>query len=541
MREDSSPPVGHLMAMGASLGLLYGLFEGAESFFLSLYPQGRSWQTGNSVEAVLFMPAFYVVAFSVITLGIVALSRVIKRAWWDFVLVALLGVLSGYFAFRNQGHLFSETSCILLGLGVGSVAYRAYRKHHAVWSKALLRGLPVIGGIAALIGGGAYFIPRLIEARQLSALPTPTGNPPNVLLLVIDTQRADPLSSYGYRRRTTPHIDSLAAQGTLFEEVFAPSSWTLPSHASMFTGRLVHEHGAGDLNKRRLGPEYQTLAEALGARGFATAGFVGNVFWTGRHTGLARGFQHFEDYYGTLGDAVARTTLGRRLAPVREALGWVDIPGRKRARDVNGEFLTWLDRTGHRPFFAFLNYMDVHAPYLPVSEYEGRFGVLRPEFRPTALDIGAERHTFPPPDKLAYLIDRYDECLLYLDDQIGRLLAELARRGMLERTLVILTSDHGEHLGEHNIINHAASLYTQEIQVPLILGTFCCPAGLAAGPSLWPTCPLRLPPRGFPARFPEDPCCCLQTLRGGLRCPSSRSWQSRGERTPPSGRRARGG
>jgi arylsulfatase A-like enzyme len=299
------------------------------------------------------------------------------------------------------------------------------------------------------------------------------GSGPNILVLVADTLRADHVSGYGYQRPTTPRIDRLAAEGQLFLNAYSASSWTLPAHASLFTGRRVYEHHAGREGHPYLDRQFPTLAEVLGRAGYASGGFVANTFWCGRQTGLDRGFIHYEDFYTKVGDALARTVLGRMMAyEVLPHVGLIDIPGRRSAADINDHVLRWIDSLGDRPFFVFANYMDVHGPYIPPPAYEGRFAG-RPLGRQGGgdIDVGMvdETSTVPAPAVLRSWIDRYDESLLYLDEQVGRLLDELARRGALDRTIVVLTSDHGESFGEHNLIHHGHSLYQDQIRIPLIV------------------------------------------------------------------------
>jgi arylsulfatase A-like enzyme len=272
-------------------------------------------------------------------------------------------------------------------------------------------------------------------------------------VLVADTLRADHLSSYGYSRPTTPRLDRLASEGWAFLDAYSSSSWTLPAHASLMTGRRMHEHHAGEQRRPYLDRQFATLAEVLGGAGYVSAGFVANTFWCGRNTGLDRGFVHYEDFYGSVGDALARTVLGRLLAyEVLPRFGLLDFPGRKRAADVNERMLDWIDGVGDRPFFVFANYMDVHGPYLPPPGYEGRFGGKRPLRRAAEIELGAVHGgtIVPEPEVLRAWMNRYDESLVYLDEQIGRLVDELARRGVLDKTIVVFTSDHGENWGEHN-------------------------------------------------------------------------------------------
>lgn len=467
-RRNASTPVTRLLAIAAWMGLAYGIVEGTESFILSLIPNALSWRNGNSVEAMMVMPVLYLVAYLALGFLFLPLALLIRRTWWDVVLVFLLGSFSGYLAAKTTGSA-AQWTCIILGLGIGTVAVRLYRKYRERWSAGVVRRLPAMVAVALIVIGGTFLTTRFIESRKLAALPKPAANRPNVLLIVLDTQRADFLSSYGYHRATTPHLDSLAAEGVLFERAFASSSWTLPTHASLFTGLMGFQHRSEEGARWMFRPGPMTLAEMLSGEGYATGGFVANTYNAGRHTGLARGFAQYKDYYGTLGDALHRATLIRDFGTVQEWLGAIDVQGRKRASRVNEEFFSWMGRIKGRPFFAFLNYFDVHSPYLPPKPFAGRFGAIRPEFKAKRLEIGNEFKLSQSPEKLAYKVDRYQEAMLYLDDQVGKLFAEMKRRGVLDNTIVIVTSDHGEHFGEHGITQHGASLYTQETWIPLII------------------------------------------------------------------------
>jgi arylsulfatase A-like enzyme len=249
----------------------------------------------------------------------------------------------------------------------------------------------------------------------------------------------------------------------------------------MMTGRLVGEHGAGVNSRLFLDRRFPTLAEEMRAAGYLTGGFIANTYWTGRHTGLNRGFIHYEDYYGNLADGFTRTVLGRAIAyRLLPLFGRVDIPGRKHAGDLGREVLGWLDRHRGRPFFAFLNYFDVHAPYRPPSGYAGRFSSRGDSVaRTRSIEIGAwNEGTVPDSAVLRAWRNRYDESLLYMDHEIGALLDSLATRQLLQNTIVIVTGDHGESFGEHGTVHHGATLYLEQIRVPLILWS---PGRLPAG------------------------------------------------------------
>ncbi len=230
----------------------------------------------------------------------------------------------------------------------------------------------------------------VLARRREAARPLPPPGSPNVLLVVLDTVRADHLGSYGYERPTTPNLDRLARTSIRFAEARATAPWTLASHASLFTGRTPGELGIRWMRPLRRG--VPTLSEYLGTLGYSTAGFVGNTFYCSYDSGLDRGFTHYEDY--ELGRPSSVHTLHladltlNALGRLGRALGpwWAERTlfirqfthgDRKDAAQVNRQLLAWLDgRSGtSRPFFAFLNYADAHSPYvLPPGAPYG-FGV----------------------------------------------------------------------------------------------------------------------------------------------------------------------
>ena len=335
------------------------------------------------------------------------------------------------------------------------------------------------------------------EYRQQANLPPAPAGAQNVILIVWDTVRAANTSLHGYRRPTTPNLLHLASRGVRFDQAFAASSWTLPSHASMLTGRWPHELGVGWKTPVRDGAP--TLAGFLASHGYATAGFVANLDYCSRETGLARGFAHYEDFSFSVVDTFNRyTALGRRIdasswtstidAWLERTTGhWYDLIPRSRehlknADAINDAFLLWLGKQPKpgRPFFAFLNFNDAHTPYeVPDSSIPG-FG-RRPsssrERQTLKGFLGIDKTTLSI-DDVQLATDVYDDCIAHLDRRLGLLLDELSRRGVLENTLVVVTADHGEHLGDHGLFFHGGSLYRQVVQVPLlIVGNKEVPAG----------------------------------------------------------------
>jgi arylsulfatase A-like enzyme len=256
----------------------------------------------------------------------------------------------------------------------------------------------------------------------------------------------------------------------------------------MFTGRWAHELSANWLEP--LDGTYPTLAEFLSSHGYDTAGFVANLDYCSRETGLARGFAHYEDYPITPWDVLTRyVALGSRVDWVTEAYvlnlllkksvgdGFDVIPHAKEhasnAEMIDRSFLKWLDsRQGRgRPFFAFLNFNDAHSPYEVPDRSIPAFGR-----RPTSYVDHAILQSWEKFDKttldrehIQLAIDVYDDSVSYLDKQLGILLDELANRGVLDDTLIIVASDHGEHLSDHGLFFHGCSLYRQLVNVPLVI------------------------------------------------------------------------
>lgn len=475
-------PARWFLITGLAIGAAYGLTEAVAAQVLSHWSGSLSWKNGTSLDALLYSPIFYSLAYLVLSLPILLASRFTPWLRWDGVLIGWLVALSGYLLSALMRHWFSAFAGVMIGLGLSAVAVRWYLGRRTDrpglgrrWALIALAGI-------LLTGYGAQAWQWFGEHRVLAGLPPAKQDAPNVLLLVLDTERADHLTTYGYDRPTTPELNQLASEGMVFSWAVSSAATTLPSHSSLLTGRRVFEHRAGVGGRRYLDGRYPTLAEILGKNGYATGGFVANIYWAARHTGINRGFVHYEDYYGTAFDGITRTILGRELAySALPRLGFIDIPGRKRAETVNRELLDWVDDLdGTRPFFAMLNYLDVHSPYLPPSGYSGRLNKAG-TYQTSRIEIGAwnEYDHLPSPEVLKEWGDRYDESLMYLDHEIGNLLDSLRARGALGNTFIVVTSDHGESFGEHESIHHGANLYLEQVHVPLLLwGPDMVPPGI---------------------------------------------------------------
>lgn len=361
-------------------------------------------------------------------------------------------------------------AAVLLSLGVGFQGGRILARRPDRLRRIARRAAPIFAGLVVagflLVRGGQW----LGERRLNAGLPDPAPEAPNVLLIILDTVRATNLSLYGYGHRTTPNLERLAERGVTFESVVSTSPWTLPSHASMFTGRYPHELSADWLTP--LDDAAPTLSEHFTAHGYRTAGFVGNLIYATWETGLNRGFARYEDYPVSVGMAINSSWLGRWLVQrTRRLLGLDGFLVQRTAGDINGAFLDWLDANGvrddvsPRPFFAFLNYMDAHAPYTPPDSLAGRFGPTR-SGRALA-DLSVRRDWSA--EELAVERAAYDGEIAYADQEIGAIVAALDERGLLDETLIIIASDHGELFGEHGLVDHGNSLYRELIDVPLVI------------------------------------------------------------------------
>ncbi len=454
-----------LLSLGCWAGLASGYLDAAS---LELRRQLIEPIVFAGHHTIWTAPLFDAVLFSLLALAGWAAGWLVPwlgsraLAAFGFGFLGTLGVLYNFPAVHRL-------AALLFSVGAGVQLARVAEARAEASSRLIRRTLPWLAALTVALAGALVARDAWREHRALTSLPPARAGAPNVLLIVLDTVRALNLSLYGYHRPTTPELEAWARGGTVFTRAFSTASWTLPSHASLFTGRDATELAADWMTP--LERTVPTLAEVLAGAGYATAGFVANTDYCSAEVGLGRGFAHYEDYTLTPGQIARSSALGRalsRIRPIRVLLGWHDNLGRKTAPDISAAFLRWVDRHRGRPFFAFLNYYDAHRPYLPPAPYAERFrtpGVpLNPRLRREA---GADPDT--PPERIQGAIDAYDNAIAYLDAELGALFRELDRRGLSERTLIIVTSDHGEEFLEHGAWDHGNTLYRPSVEVPLVL------------------------------------------------------------------------
>src|SRR5581483_7949470 len=264
-----------------------------------------------------------------------------------------------------------------------------------------------------------------------------SSSKPNVILITIDTLRADHLSCYGYSKIKTPTLDGLARDGILFEHAMAQVPLTFPSHAAILTGTYPFQNGVQDFTSPPLDPRFRSIAQAFKQNGYVTGGVV-SAFVLDRSWGLARGFDFYDDSFSPEDFQTKEPGLVDRKA--RDSLD----------RTIRWLTKDWQTKGSRRPFFLWLHLYDPHSPY-----------------------------EAPEPYFTQYRERPYDGEIAYADHELGRLIAWLKRNQLYERTLIAALSDHGESLGEHGEQEHGFFLYNSSLRVPLIVKP---PAGRGFSP-----------------------------------------------------------
>ena len=430
-----------VLLVGLCFALLTGYIEAAVHMFRYHVLHRMVWTT---TEILWVAPLAYVGLFAPVVLLLYVVARFMKG---NLPLPLVVGLLAYPMAW--------VASVMVIGTRIHWLAHMVLALGAAVqlarWSKSQREGFgrfvrattPILSAATLVL---ALAIPGsriLLEKRAVSNLAAARTGAPNVVLIIWDTVRRTNLSVYGYGRETTPNLERRAARAVVFNQAQSTAPWTLSSHASMFTGYLTQQLSpdwdAG------LDGTYPTVAEALRSQGYNTAGFVANLLATQHDSGLNRGFIRYEDYEIAGSSFFLSTLIGQRIdRPKPFNRGPIRYYPMKEAPDLTDDFLRWVPETGDRPFFAFLNYIDAH-------------------------------HDFPaPPDLVRKFgskgrMNKYDAAIGSLDRQLDRLMTELERRGVLENTIVILASDHGEQFGEKKLYQHGNSLYQPALVVPLMV------------------------------------------------------------------------
>ncbi len=383
-------------------------------------------------------------------------------------LLTLLGIIYSHLylldpAIRVTSLVSLLVAGVLLALGIAGIAgvISRSRATPGIQPHALSRpGLAI--GTAVAIGLLAVAMPQI--ARRWQA-PGPPPDLPNVLLIVLDTTRFDRLSPYGYRLDTTPALSRLGADGAVFTRAYSASPWTLPAHASIFTGAYPALHGATSEHKN-LSADLPTLAERLKEQDLHTVA-VSLKSWLSHETGIFRGFDQTFDLLRP-----------RRLPALLEVHDYLSRKLRtdrdKGATAVTRVARDWLSRHGDRPFFMFVNYNEAHTELAPPEPFrkkylrdlsDTRWGIDR-SFDMVSFDLGKVALSEHDIEILSRL---YDASLEYQDWRMGQLIDSFSDHGLLDDTVVIVTSDHGENLGDHGLMGHNLSMADTLLHVPLVM------------------------------------------------------------------------
>ncbi len=306
---------------------------------------------------------------------------------------------------------------------------------------------------------------------------------PNTIVIVLDTLRKDHLSLYGYNRQTSPFLEEWSKECQVFSNAVSSSPWTIPSHASLFTGLFPRSHGAHifipetregmpPVHCYPLGPSFTTLAEIFKENGFDTAAFVANSWGVSKKYGLDQGFDLFE--HGLNRRTVyARSDFIEFLACRVLDLPFLEIPYML-ADEVTMHALELTQKTKGRPFFLFLNFMETHCPYsLPISFRDSFPGRKRGLFMTYKSFIDLKDRVVAGgeilPHEKEHLISQYDSSILYFDESLRKLIQGLNQQGLLNNTYIYFLSDHGESFGDHGYFQHSNDVYENEIAIPLLI------------------------------------------------------------------------
>lgn len=401
-------------------------------------------------------------------------------AFYSAVMAALIGLAGfGIGLFRIRRDVFHEelavkslkflgiaTGALACALVVGLVLFKLVellttrtpaRWLTRAWGTPALTALILLVVIPVTLMSGAP-----VRARDAHATAAPSGAG-NVLVIVVDTLRADHLPAYGYTDGRTPHLDAFQRDAVRFDQAFSNASWTRPSFASIMTGRYATSHGVM-AKSDALPDEVTTMAEAFGGAGYETVGFVTN-YNVGPYFNFDQGFDAYHylepDFVLGADDSAAKLLLvqflRQRIEGMRDvALGVRPGTTYQDAASVNRSIVSWLDQApSDRPFMMFAGYMDPHDPY-----YEHPYN---------GVAYGRAAHPNPGLADAERLERLYDGEITFWDEHFGELVSELRRRGLYDDLTIVITADHGEEFGEHGGFWHGTTLYDEQVHVPLFV------------------------------------------------------------------------
>ena len=496
-------------------GVLAGAVAAVAAFLLS------RWLSHGPIALVMEHAAAFTLALAVILH--MASTPAPPVGWWKLLIVPI--VLAALLLLSLRSQVWSDrlglltnpwlVAGLLLGLGLVSVledmgVAGQFGVPLQLWQYLLIAAQVLIAAAAIWFGRrwrqaanpSRVFAPNwaaiglalalTVTGFVLGAEPSAPASPtaavagssshPNVVLVVMDTVRADHLSLFGYNRDTTPNLKKLAADATLYAQALSAADITLTSHASIFTGLYPSWHRAycqppEAAFGRKIRPDVATMAEVLSQNGYHTMGVAANLYLR-YDFGLQRGFADFriprpvpilaaESWY------MLRNGMRRAINLFADTAQYDRLYSRGDA--VNGEFFNMLQepKLAQAPFFAFFNYMDAHFPYIPPRPFDRLFPGKKSSVSEGDLEAIQDRVNGEG-DRLPqlytdYAVSQYDGGIAYIDSQIGQLVDWLKRQNLYDNTMIVVTADHGEAFGEKGLFLHGNSLYANLLHVPLLV------------------------------------------------------------------------
>jgi arylsulfatase A-like enzyme len=451
-----------ILPIYAGLGVVGGLVvAGVLTVVVPAAPLGRYLAT--LLSAVVGLVGFgYLLTWSTYWLG-----PPVRLAHAGALAIALLGAAVAILVLRRL-------LLVLVGPAAGVQGPSSARVRRAPVAIAALTLLvlalpPVYSTVTRATAPAAARAARAADAKR-----------PNIVFILLDATRADHLSMYGYSRPTTPNLDQLARRGVVFDHMYAQSSWTKPSVATILSSLYPSVH---KVTRERdfLSDDVTVLPELLRAAGYKTFGVSANAN-VSPIFGYSQGFDEFRVW--KVESAIRLTMVGRiaqdlfTTSQLRRMLGERGdiIP---RAEVLTDLTLDWVSRSGEGPFFLYVHYIDPHTPYTPPAPYDTMFDHRKDPPRRAG---GVDPLALVPPDQsraeVGRILDLYDGEIVYADLHIGRLLRELGARGILDNAIVVFTADHGEEFWEHGHDEHGKSAYEEVLRVPFVISA---PGRLPAG------------------------------------------------------------
>ena len=432
--SDTIKGIKFALVFGLNIGFIIGIIKGVSLVSSNGYLQQSLYNLASDTILLNLNSAVSVSVIPAIA-AVIALAMIRTYGESALVLISSFMILL-YITSFSRISPFSYLSFILILYGVVytiSINAKLWEKF-GLLNKTIKGKLILAPAILILISNGFIYSYWL----------TTRSKGPNIILISIDALRADHLSCYGYHRNTSPNIDRLAREGTLFKNGFSQATWTIPSHASIFLSQYAWRHKL-DSPEKRLHSLPTMLAEILKNENYATAAFTGGV-WISSRYGFDQGFEIYED----------------------------GIPGKQRHYGISfyiDKLLSWLESVRNKKFFLFIHTYDVHEPYNPPAPYFDLYTKGRCEEIKTSKGIMVKRLDALKltPKEIDYIMAVYDGGINYFDDQLEKIFEKLDQLGIDKTTIIIITSDHGEAFREHGKLDHCHKPYIEEVHVPLIM------------------------------------------------------------------------